>query len=55
MLDAPLASNRYTGVSASDPYRHTGARVFGDLSLYPYVLDPVEQLPGQLSAGAGPR
>lgn len=55
LLDAPLASNRYTGVSASDPYRHTGARVFGDLSLYTYVLDPVEQLPGQLSAGAGPR
>jgi len=55
LLDANIASNRYTGISATDPYRHTGARVFGDISLYRYTLDPVDQLPAQLSAGAGPR
>lgn len=55
LLDAPAASNRYTGISATDPYRHTGAKVFGDLVLYPYALDPVDQVPAQLAAGAGPR
>jgi pectate lyase len=55
LLDANIASNRYTGISATDPYRHTGARVFGDVTLYQYKLDPVDQLPAQLSAGAGPR
>ena len=55
LLDAPLASNRYTGVSATDAYRHTGARVFDDLLLYPYRLDPADQIPAQLGAGAGPR
>ena len=55
LLDASVASNRYTGVSASDPYRHTGARVFGDLTMYAYAPDPVDQLPAQVGAGAGPR
>lgn len=55
LIDANMASNRYTGISATDPYRNTGARVFGDISLYAYRLDPVDQLPAQLSAGTGPR
>lgn len=55
LLDASLASNRYTGVSASDSYRHTGARVFGDLTLYAYTADPVDQVPVQVGQGAGPR
>lgn len=55
LLDASLASNRYTGVSATDPYRHTGARVFGDIALYPYTVSAVDQLPAQLSSGTGPR
>lgn len=55
LLDAPAGSNRYSGMSATDPYRHTGARVFGDLVLYPYTLDPADQLPVQIGAGAGPR
>ncbi|HEU4775765.1 MAG TPA: RICIN domain-containing protein [Telluria sp.] len=55
LLDAPAGANRYTGVSATDPYKQTGERVFGDLTLYPFVLDAVDQVPAQLSAGAGPR
>lgn len=55
LLDANMASNRYTGRSATDPYRHTGARVFGDITLYPYTIDAVDQLPAQLGSGAGPR
>ncbi|QYF93205.1 RICIN domain-containing protein [Massilia sp. PAMC28688] len=55
MLDANLASNRYTGVSASDPYRHTGARALADVAMYAYRLDPVDKLPAQVGAGAGPR
>ena len=55
LIDAPASSNRYTGVSATDPYRHSGAKVFGDLTLYPYSLDPVDALPAQLVSGAGPR
>lgn len=55
LLDAPAGSNRYTGVSATDPYKQTGDRVFGDLSMYSFVLDPVDQIPARLSAGAGPR
>lgn len=55
LLDAPAGSNLYTGMSATDPYRHTGAQVFGDLALYPYTLDPADQLPARIGAGAGPR
>jgi pectate lyase len=54
-FDAPLASNRYTGKSATDTNRHTGASVFGDLSLYRYALDPVDTIPTQVGNGAGPR
>lgn len=55
LLDAALASNRYTGISATDAYRNTGGSVFGDLRLYPYALDPVDQVPAQIAGGAGPR
>lgn len=55
LIDANIASNRYTGVSASDPYRHTGARVFTDITMYPYALDAVDQLPAVLGSGTGPR
>jgi pectate lyase len=55
LFDAPLASNRYTGKSATDASRHTGAKVFGDLQLYRYTLDPVDAVPEQVRNGAGPR
>lgn len=55
LLDAPSAANRYTGISATDPYRNSGARVFGDIVLYPYTLDAVDGVPAQVSAGAGAR
>lgn len=53
LIDANLASNRYTGISATDPERDTGQKVFGDVTMYPYSLDPVDNLPALLSAGAG--
>ncbi|SHH45536.1 pectate lyase [Massilia sp. CF038] len=55
LFDAPAGSNRYTGISATDLYKNSGASVFGDVSMYRYVLDPVGLIPEQLSAGAGPR
>lgn len=55
LIDAPGWTNRYTGVSATDSYRHSGAKVFGDVSLYRYALDPVDNIPAQLASGAGPR
>ncbi len=55
LIDAPLWSNRYTGVSATDPYRHTGDSVFSGMALHPYALDKVDDIPARLSAGTGPR
>ncbi|HEY0065375.1 MAG TPA: RICIN domain-containing protein [Telluria sp.] len=55
LFDAPAGSNRYTGRSATDPYKNGGAKVFGDISMYRYVLDPVDLIPEKLSAGTGPR
>jgi pectate lyase len=55
LFNAPLASNRYTGVSATDAYRNTGATVFSDLVLYPYTLDAVDSIPALLTSGTGPR
>jgi pectate lyase len=55
LLEAALPSNRYTGIAAADPYRHTGAAVFGDTSLAPYKLDNVDGLPAVLDGGTGPR
>lgn len=54
-IDANLASNRYTGRSASDSYRHTGSGVFGDVTLYPYRLDNVDTLPNLLRSRTGPQ
>ncbi len=55
LLDANVASNRYTGVSATDAYKDTGATVFTDIVMYPYTLDNVDNLPTQVPNGAGPR
>ena len=55
LIDAPLWSNRYTGVSATETYRHTGDAVFAGLVLYPYTVDNVDNIPILLSAGTGPR
>lgn len=55
LISANMASNRYTGRSATDPYRNTGATVFGDVTLYPYTLDNVDNLPTQVGGAAGPR
>ncbi len=55
MFDAPLWSNRYSGISATDPLRSTGAQVFAGLTMYPYKVDSVDEVPTQVGAGAGPR
>ncbi|HEX8614494.1 MAG TPA: RICIN domain-containing protein [Telluria sp.] len=54
-IDADIASNRYTGKSASDPDKDTGAKVFGDTPLFPYKLDNVDNLPAALTSGTGAR
>jgi pectate lyase len=54
-IDANIASNRYTGKSATDPDKDTGARVFGDTPLFPYKLDDVDTLPAVLVSGSGAR
>lgn len=54
-LDAPLWSNRYTGMSANDAYRNTGDTVFAGLRLYPYTVDNVDEVPASVGALAGPR
>ncbi|MEO7497416.1 MAG: RICIN domain-containing protein [Massilia sp.] len=55
LIDANISSNRYTGVSATDTYKNTGSTVFGDVTLYPYTLDAVDNLPGVLGNSAGAR
>lgn len=55
LIDAPLWSNRYTGISATDPYRNTGDSVFGGIALYGYALDNVDEVPAKVGAGSGPR
>lgn len=54
-LDASISSNRYSGVSASDSYRHTGDSVFGDVNMYSYTLDNVDQIPSIVVNNAGPK
>ncbi len=54
-IDANIASNRYTGKSATDPDKDTGAKVFGDTTLFPYKLDNVDNLPAALTSGTGAR
>lgn len=55
LIEADLSSNRYTGISASDPDKDTGASVFGDVDLYPYRLENANEVPGIVDRGAGPR
>ena len=55
LIDAPLWSNRYTGISATDPYRNTGDAVFAGITLYPYTVDNVDDVPAKVGTGAGPR
>lgn len=55
MIDAALWSNRYSGISATDPHRDTGAIVFGGMSMYRYAIDDVDGVPATVGAGSGPR
>ncbi|MDQ1816423.1 RICIN domain-containing protein [Massilia sp. CCM 9210] len=55
LIDANIASNRYTGKSATDADRDTGAKVFSDTVLFPYKLDNVDNLPAALTGGTGAR
>lgn len=55
LIDAPWWANRYTGISATDPYPHGGTTVIGDLRLYGFALDPVDLVPAQVTELAGPR
>jgi pectate lyase len=55
-IDALISSNRYTGRSATDPYKHSGSSwVLSDTPRYVYRVDNVDQLPAILWAGAGPQ
>lgn len=54
-IEADLDSSRYVGSSAEDPYRHADDSVFGDIELYPYTLDNVDELPAVLRNGTGPQ
>jgi pectate lyase len=55
LIEADLSSNRYTGISASDPDKDTGSSVFGDVNLYRYTLDAANDVPGIVDRGAGPK
>lgn len=55
LIDANISSNRYTGTSAKDPEKDTGSRVFADIKLYSYSLEPANNVPGIVDKGAGPR
>ncbi|OZG70404.1 pectate lyase [Hahella sp. CCB-MM4] len=55
-LDADIASNRYTGRSATDSYKDSGSPwVLSDTPQYPYSLDSADSLPEILKAGSGPQ
>ncbi len=54
-IDADLSTNRYTGISASDPDKDSGAYVFGDMNLYGYTLESANDVPGIVDRGAGPK
>jgi pectate lyase len=55
-IGAPEGSNLYEGISA-DPAetKDSGDPVLTDLELYPYTLDPVEEVRNSVVSGAGPR
>ena len=52
-IDAKLSSNRYLGISATDPERDTGQIVFSDVVMYPYTVDRVDDLPLVLGNTSG--
>ncbi|MAA65575.1 MAG: pectate lyase [Alteromonadaceae bacterium] len=55
-LDADIAGNRYTGISATDSYKDTGVWwVLSDTPMYRYTLDSVDSLPARLKAQSGPQ
>ncbi|AJQ95563.1 RICIN domain-containing protein [Gynuella sunshinyii] len=54
-LDVDMDSNRYTGISTITDGRDSGDYVFGDVTLYPYTLDNVDQLPTRLLNQTGPQ
>ncbi|QMW13672.1 RICIN domain-containing protein [Pseudoalteromonas sp. MT33b] len=49
------SGNIYTGRSATDQYRDSGATVFSDVQLYPYRLDSANTLGSQVDGGTGPQ
>lgn len=49
------SGNVYTGSSATDQYRDSGATVFGDIQLYPYRLDDPSSLGSKVNGGTGPQ
>ncbi|WP_456295972.1 RICIN domain-containing protein [Vibrio sp. AK197] len=49
------SGNVYTGVSATDQNRDSGATVFSDISMYPYSLDDANSLGSQVDGGTGPQ
>lgn len=49
------SGNVYTGVSATDQYRDSGANIFNDIQLYPYSLDNASSLGSQVDGGTGPQ
>jgi pectate lyase len=53
LIDADLASNRYTGISADDPDKDTGSTVFSDINLYRYTLESADDVPQNVDKGAG--
>ena len=55
LIDADIASNRYTGISAKDPDKDTGSWIFGDVNLYSYPLESADVVPGVVDRGAGPK
>lgn len=55
LIDADIPSNRYTGISASDPDKDSGSTVFSDINLYSYSLESANDVPGIVDQGAGPK
>lgn len=54
IIDADIASNRYIGTSATDAYKNTTSTP-SSATMYAYKLDPVDNIPAQLTTGTGPR
>ena len=55
-LDADIAGNRYTGISATDQYKDSGSWwVLSDTPKYLYHLDNVDAIPELLRSKTGPQ